>query len=169
VCALVEIDRGKLTQPGSSGRHWALAEPRKQRGARCPLLKTTLRVSRPSPTRTRKHRRWAACAALARCISVVQNADDCPMNSPSAVNAFTVATAPNLIQRRANDCARGQTLAAAIARLGHDQGSLKERVCAPRQVGKRQRESIEDRGQGRRRRFPRRPRVLFVRKHNGWW
>lgn len=115
------------------------------------------------------HPRWAACAALARFIRVVRNADDCPMNSPSAVNALTVATAPKLIQRRANARALGQTLVAEVARLGHDQDSLQERVCAPRQVGKRQRESIEDHGQGRRRWFPRRPRVLFARKHNGCW
>jgi hypothetical protein len=124
VRALVEIDRGKLTQSDSSGRHCALAEQRKRRGARCPLLKTTLRVSRPSPTRTRKHPRWAVCAALAKFISVVQNADDCPMNSPSAVNALTVATALKLIQCRTNDRALGQTLAAEGARLGHDQVSL---------------------------------------------
>jgi hypothetical protein len=62
-----------------------------------PLLKTTLRVSRPSPTRTRKHPPWAACAVLAKFIGVLQNADDCLMNSPSAVNALTVAKAPKLI------------------------------------------------------------------------
>jgi hypothetical protein len=40
------------------------------------------------------------------------------MNSLLAVNALTVAMAPNLIQRRANDRALGQTLAAEVARSG---------------------------------------------------